>query len=119
MRSSPRSVAVATGALLGKLGLRSVAFKGVLGAAGGAGIAIGTYFAFYGVKNPRGPFRLFCIDDCILAGGMVRCPIVKVPAAVCIRSVWQTCILMSSWLHAKLHLQLTSRTFHRIFANTS
>ena len=52
VRSSPRSVAVATGALLGKLGAEvGSLYKGVLGAAGGAGIAIGTYFAFYGAAK--------------------------------------------------------------------
>jgi solute carrier family 25 S-adenosylmethionine transporter 26 len=66
-------------------------YKGVGGAAGGAGIAIGTYFAFYGAAMrlmekhttlPSGA-RAFVAG----AAGAVGSSFVKVPAAVCIRSV--------------------------------
>lgn len=92
VRSSPRSVAVATGALLGKLGAEvGSLYKGVLGAAGGAGIAIGTYFAFYGAAKKILEAHSDCSVSTIafLAGGIgaLGSSIVKVPAAVCIRSV--------------------------------
>jgi len=67
-------------------------YKGVGGAAGGAGLAIGTYFAFYGAAcrhlekhHPDMPAGL----RAFLAGaaGAVGSSFVKVPAAVCIRSV--------------------------------
>ncbi|MAJ28815.1 hypothetical protein CBD41_05310 [bacterium TMED181] len=91
-RSSPRSVAIATGALLGKLGAElGSLYKGVLGAAGGAGIAIGTYFAFYGAAKKFLEAHSDCSVSTIafLAGGIgaLGSSIVKVPAAVCIRSV--------------------------------
>jgi solute carrier family 25 S-adenosylmethionine transporter 26 len=64
-------------------------YKGVLGAASGAGIYIGTYFAFYGAAcnllskhttlNPGGV--AFVGGAIAAAGGSV----VKVPLAVCIR----------------------------------
>lgn len=66
-------------------------YRGVLGAAGGAGIAIGAYFAFYGVAtrlvsrhtslNRTGV--AFVSGAAAAAGSSV----VKVPLAVCIRSV--------------------------------
>jgi solute carrier family 25 S-adenosylmethionine transporter 26 len=66
-------------------------YKGVFGAASGAGIAIGTYFAFYGAacnlisRNsdmPPGAVA-FAAGGIAAAGSSV----VKVPLAVCIRSV--------------------------------
>ncbi len=66
-------------------------YKGVVGAASGAGIYIGTYFAFYGTAcnllsthsnmSPGG--IAFVAGGIAAAGGSV----VKVPLAVCIRSV--------------------------------
>lgn len=66
-------------------------YKGVVGAASGAGIYIGTYFAFYGAAcnvlsrrtdlSPGGV--AFVAGGVAAAGGSV----VKVPLAVCIRSV--------------------------------
>ena len=66
-------------------------YKGVVGAASGAGIYIGTYFAFYGTAcnvlsshsnlTPGG--IAFVAGGIAAAGGSV----VKVPLAVCIRSV--------------------------------
>lgn len=66
-------------------------YKGVVGAASGAGIYIGTYFAFYGAAcnvlsrrtdlSPGGV--AFVAGGIAAAGGSV----VKVPLAVCIRSV--------------------------------
>uniref|UniRef100_A0A7S0S2B4 Mitochondrial carrier protein n=1 Tax=Chlamydomonas leiostraca TaxID=1034604 RepID=A0A7S0S2B4_9CHLO len=66
-------------------------YKGVCGAASGAGIAIGTYFAFYGAAcnvlsrqtdlPPSGV--AFCAGGIAAMGSSV----VKVPLAVCIRSV--------------------------------
>lgn len=66
-------------------------YKGVIGAASGAGIAIGTYFAFYGAASnmlssstPLAPGQIaFVAGGVAAAGGSV----VKVPLAVCIRSV--------------------------------
>ena len=50
--SLPKSMAVATGAILGKVQVElGSLYKGVLGAASGAGFAIGAYFAFYGVAK--------------------------------------------------------------------
>jgi solute carrier family 25 S-adenosylmethionine transporter 26 len=75
---------------LGAGGVSSL-YKGLGGAAGGAGIAIGTYFAFYGAASralerhtqlPSGA-RAFLAG----AAGAVGSSFVKVPAAVCIRSV--------------------------------
>lgn len=66
-------------------------YRGVLGAASGAGIAIGAYFAFYTAatnliarsgKLPPGGVAF--VSGAIAAGGS---SIVKVPLAVCIRSV--------------------------------
>ena len=49
---SPRAMAAATGAVLGKVGGEvSSLYRGVFGAAGGAGLAIGAYFAFYGAAK--------------------------------------------------------------------
>lgn len=66
-------------------------YKGVVGAASGAGIYIGTYFAFYGAAcnllsrhTDLAPSAIaFCAGGVAAAGGSV----VKVPLAVCIRSV--------------------------------
>lgn len=89
---SPRSMAVATGAVIGKFGSEiGSLYKGVLGAACGAGIAIGAYFAFYGaakkVLEANSGYSVSTIA--FLAGGIgaLGSSIVKVPAAVCIRSV--------------------------------
>ena len=66
-------------------------YRGVFGAASGAGIAIGAYFAFYGAatnvlvrktKMQSGSIA-FVAGAFAAAGGSV----VKVPLAVCIRSV--------------------------------
>lgn len=90
--SSPRSVAVATGAALGKVGSEvGSLYRGVFGAAGGAGFAIGAYFAFYGAAKKlleaHSDYSVSTIA--FLAGGIgaLGSSIVKVPAAVCIRSV--------------------------------
>jgi solute carrier family 25 S-adenosylmethionine transporter 26 len=69
-------------------------YKGVVGAASGAGIYIGTYFAFYGATcnllsrhtNLSAGGVAFVAGGVAAAGGSV----VKVPLAVCIRSV-QVC----------------------------
>ena len=66
-------------------------YRGVFGAASGAGIAIGAYFAFYGaatnilVRNTQmKPATIaFTAGAVAAAGGSI----VKVPLAVCIRSV--------------------------------
>ena len=66
-------------------------YKGVVGAASGAGIYIGTYFAFYGAAcnllsrhTDLGAGAVaFVAGGVAAAGGSV----VKVPLAVCIRSV--------------------------------
>ena len=66
-------------------------YKGVVGAASGAGIYIGTYFAFYGTacnllsthSNMSAAGIAFTAGGIAAAGGSV----VKVPLAVCIRSV--------------------------------
>ena len=66
-------------------------YKGVVGAASGAGIYIGTYFAFYGTacnllsshSNLSAGGIAFVAGGIAAAGGSV----VKVPLAVCIRSV--------------------------------
>ena len=89
---TPRSVAFATGAVLGKLGAEvGSLYKGVLGAASGAGIAIGAYFAFYGAaKRALESNSEYSVSTiAFLAGGIgaLGSSIVKVPAAVCIRSV--------------------------------
>ena len=63
--------------------------RGVIGAASGAGIAIGAYFAFYGAATNvlvnRTQMKTgevaFCAGAIAAAGGSV----VKVPLAVCIR----------------------------------
>lgn len=66
-------------------------YRGVFGAASGAGVAIGAYFAFYGAATnllvnhsnlPAGQVA-FVAGAAAAAGGSV----VKVPLAVCIRSV--------------------------------
>ena len=76
-----------------KRGLPRIAglYRGVFGAASGAGIAIGAYFAFYGAatnvlarKTDMEPAQIaFLAGGIAAAGGSV----VKVPLAVCIRSV--------------------------------
>lgn len=66
-------------------------YRGVVGAASGAGIYIGTYFAFYGAAcnllsrhTELGAGAVaFVAGGVAAAGGSV----VKVPLAVCIRSV--------------------------------
>jgi solute carrier family 25 (mitochondrial S-adenosylmethionine transporter), member 26 len=74
-------------------GLRSVSslYKGVTGAACGAGIALGAYFAFYGAacnllsRNTRlSPSAVAFVGGGAAAAGS---SVVKVPLAVCIRSV--------------------------------
>lgn len=89
---SPRAMAVATGAVLGKVGGEvSSLYRGVFGAAGGAGLAIGAYFAFYGAaKKMLEQNTQFSVSTvAFVAGGVgaLGSSIVKVPAAVCIRSV--------------------------------
>ncbi|CAG9463123.1 unnamed protein product [Pedinophyceae sp. YPF-701] len=66
-------------------------YKGVLGAASGAGIAIGAYFACYGVahniistKTQLKPTAVAFSAGALAAAGS---SVVKVPLAVCIRSV--------------------------------
>ena len=66
-------------------------YRGVFGAASGAGIAIGAYFAFYGaatnvlVRNTEmKPASIAFVSGAVAAAGG---SIVKVPLAVCIRSV--------------------------------
>mmetsp|Transcript_24158 Transcript_24158/g.29286 ORF Transcript_24158/g.29286 Transcript_24158/m.29286 type:complete len:393 (+) Transcript_24158:703-1881(+) len=66
-------------------------YKGVGGAASGAGIAIGAYFAFYGaatdfLKNHT-DLSIGAVAFCAGAVGAAGSSLVKVPAAVCIRSV--------------------------------
>lgn len=66
-------------------------YKGVIGAASGAGIAIGTYFAFYGAASNMLSTSTALAPGQIafVAGGMAAAggSVVKVPLAVCIRSV--------------------------------
>ena len=77
---------------LGAGGKVASLYKGVGGAAGGAGLAIGTYFAFYGATMrlleehcpDMGPAARAFVAG---ASGAVGSSFVKVPAAVCIRSV--------------------------------
>jgi len=77
---------------LGAGGKVASLYKGVGGAASGAGLAIGTYFAFYGAASRlledhcpnMGPGARAFIAG---AAGAVGSSFVKVPAAVCIRSV--------------------------------
>jgi hypothetical protein len=71
-------------------GLASL-YKGVFGAASGAGIAIGAYFAFYSTScnllaahTPLAPGGVAFVGGAIAAAGS---SVVKVPLAVCIRSV--------------------------------
>jgi solute carrier family 25 S-adenosylmethionine transporter 26 len=85
-------MAVATSAVLGKVGTEvSSLYRGVFGAAGGAGLAIGAYFAFYGAaKKALEQNTDFSVSTvAFVAGGVgaLGSSIVKVPAAVCIRSV--------------------------------
>jgi solute carrier family 25 (mitochondrial S-adenosylmethionine transporter), member 26 len=84
--------ATATSAVLGKVGTEvSSLYRGVFGAAGGAGLAIGAYFAFYGAaKKALEQNTDFSVSTvAFVAGGVgaLGSSIVKVPAAVCIRSV--------------------------------
>ena len=67
-------------------------YKGVFGAASGAGIAIGAYFAFYGVACNTISTRMPDLAPgsvAFAAGGVAALgsSFVKVPLAVCIRSV--------------------------------
>lgn len=66
-------------------------YRGVIGAASGAGIAIGTYFAFYGAASNMlsTSTKLAPGQIAFVAGGMAAAggSVVKVPLAVCIRSV--------------------------------
>lgn len=66
-------------------------YRGVIGAASGAGIAIGTYFAFYGAASNMLSTSTTLAPGQIafVAGGMAAAggSVVKVPLAVCIRSV--------------------------------
>ena len=67
-------------------------YKGVFGAASGAGIAIGAYFAFYGVACNTISARMPDMSPgsvAFAAGGVAALgsSFVKVPLAVCIRSV--------------------------------
>ena len=75
----------------------------------------GPISAFYGAakKNPRGPFRLFCINDCIPCGRHRCAWVLNSKSSCCSLYTLSSSkrILMSSWLHAKLHLQLDLRTF--------
>lgn len=66
-------------------------YRGVFGAASGAGIAIGAYFAFYGAatnllasNTQMKPASVAFVSGAVAAAGG---SIVKVPLAVCIRSV--------------------------------
>eukprot|EP00775_Hariotina_reticulata_P006355 gene6355-6588_t len=71
-------------------GLASL-YKGVVGAASGAGIAIGAYFACYGVacKVVSANTDLSPSGVAFVSGGLAAAgsSVVKVPLAVCIRSV--------------------------------
>lgn len=66
-------------------------YKGVFGAASGAGIAIGTYFAFYGaacnVLSTHTDLPASGVAFVSGAAAAVGSSVVKVPLAVCIRSV--------------------------------
>lgn len=67
-------------------------YKGVGGAASGAGLAIGTYFAFYGAATRALQNAYPTMNSCTVAFfagaiGAMGSSFVKVPAAVCIRSV--------------------------------
>lgn len=86
-RSLLNAAVMATSAAKNVAGL----YRGVLGAASGAGIAIGAYFAFYTaatnlIARSRNlpPGAVAFLSGAIAAGGS---SIVKVPLAVCIRSV--------------------------------
>ena len=76
-------------------------YKGVVGAASGAGIYIGTYFAFYGTacnllsshSNLSAGGIAFVAGGIAAAGGSV----VKVPLAVCIRSVQVSSLTTFLW----------------------
>jgi len=85
LSSAARAGALKMGAELGLL------YKGCLGAASGAGLAIGTYFAFYGTakKLLQEKSDMPVSTIAFVAGGIgaLGSSIVKVPAAVCIRSV--------------------------------
>jgi len=65
-------------------------YRGVGGAAGGAGIAIGAYYAFYGASLRFLRDRGVPIGSAAFAAGAagaIGSSVVKVPLAVCIRSV--------------------------------
>lgn len=82
---------VGTGVATGRLAGLGSLYSGLGGAAGGAGLAIGTYFAFYGAAQRALEQHTLLPPSAraFLAGaaGAVGSSIVKVPAAVCIRSV--------------------------------
>jgi hypothetical protein len=86
------AVAANTQKVMGKAVFKVASlYKGVVGAASGAGIAIGTYFAFYGAASnmlarttDMAPSQIAFVAGGIAAAGG---SIVKVPLAVCIRSV--------------------------------
>lgn len=73
----------------------AVLYKGVVGAASGAGIYIGTYFAFYGAACNllSHHTELSAGGVAFVAGGIAAAggSVVKVPLAVCIRSVQVRC----------------------------
>jgi len=67
-------------------------YRGVVGAASGAGIAIGAYFAFYGaasnmITRHRPDMKPGSIAFCSGALAAAGSSVIKVPLAVCIRSV--------------------------------
>lgn len=86
---SQKSVKVAVNKAVGKAGSL---YKGVWSAAGGAGLAIGAHFAFYGVAKRfiEENYPSWSVGGAAFAAGAIGAAgasIVKVPAAVCIRSV--------------------------------
>lgn len=94
--------------VLSRLGSEAkVLYRGVGGAASGAGLAIGTYFAFYGVTTraleEHTDLNASSIAFVAGAAGALGSSIVKVPAAVCIRSVqagiYQNVIVAASTIH--------------------
>jgi solute carrier family 25 S-adenosylmethionine transporter 26 len=81
----------AKGAIKGAGPVVASLYNGVLSAASGAGIAIGAYFACYGVAHNllAEHTKLDATGVAFVAGGLAAAgsSIVKVPLAVCIRSV--------------------------------
>lgn len=90
---SPRLVfARAVSALVSIRGEVASLYKGVAGAAGGAGLAIGAYFAFYGATTEllekHGPEIPLGVKAFLAgAAGAIGASFIKVPASVCIRGV--------------------------------